>query len=76
MIHVVDVCLLATLAFLACVEKLCSIMNLVSVERDWVFTHNYINVDLILIWFDRWWLLPEKIMEASGVRNDIFAFRT
>ncbi|KAI9041870.1 uncharacterized protein KD926_006415 [Aspergillus affinis] len=27
---------LAALALLACVEKLCSIMNLVSVERDWV----------------------------------------
>ena len=27
---------LAVLALLACVEKLCSIMNLVSVERDWV----------------------------------------
>ena len=24
------------LALLACVEKLCAIMNLVSVERDWV----------------------------------------
>ncbi|CAG7922283.1 unnamed protein product [Penicillium olsonii] len=28
--------LLATLALLACMEKLCSIMNMVSVERDWV----------------------------------------
>lgn len=28
--------MLALLAFLACVEKLCSIMNLVSVEKDWV----------------------------------------
>jgi solute carrier family 40 (iron-regulated transporter), member 1 len=28
--------LLLLLAFLACVEKLCAIMNLVSVERDWV----------------------------------------
>lgn len=33
---VVDTCLLATLALLACVEKLCSVLNLVSVERDWV----------------------------------------
>ena len=30
--------LLATLALLACMEKLCSIMNMVSVERDWVRT--------------------------------------
>lgn len=28
--------LLVALSFLACVEKLCSIMNLVSVEKDWV----------------------------------------
>jgi solute carrier family 40 (iron-regulated transporter), member 1 len=28
--------LLVLLAFLACVEKLCAIMNMVSVERDWV----------------------------------------
>ncbi|KAF7591879.1 hypothetical protein BBP40_000922 [Aspergillus hancockii] len=31
-----DGIVLACLAFLACVEKVCSIMNLVSVERDWV----------------------------------------
>jgi iron-regulated transporter 1 len=34
--HVVKIGLLALLALLACVEKLCAIMNLVSVERDWV----------------------------------------
>jgi iron-regulated transporter 1 len=28
--------ILVLLAFLACIEKLCSIMNLVSVEKDWV----------------------------------------
>lgn len=28
--------LLAILVFLACVEKLCSIMNLIAIERDWV----------------------------------------
>ncbi|CAG7947768.1 unnamed protein product [Penicillium salamii] len=28
--------LLTALAFLACIEKLCSVMNMVSVERDWV----------------------------------------
>ncbi len=28
--------MLVLLAFLACIEKLCSIMNLVSVEKDWV----------------------------------------
>jgi hypothetical protein len=36
--RVVDIALLATLALLACVEKLCSTMNLISVERDWVCT--------------------------------------
>lgn len=28
--------MLAFVSLLACVEKLCSIMNLVSVEKDWV----------------------------------------
>ncbi|KAK4139372.1 Ferroporti-1 [Dichotomopilus funicola] len=28
--------MLVLLSFLACIEKLCSIMNLISVERDWV----------------------------------------
>jgi solute carrier family 40 (iron-regulated transporter), member 1 len=28
--------LLSALALLACVEKLCSVMNMVAVERDWV----------------------------------------
>ncbi|VUC29551.1 unnamed protein product [Clonostachys rosea] len=28
--------LLAVVAFLACIEKLCSILNLVSIEKDWV----------------------------------------
>jgi iron-regulated transporter 1 len=28
--------MLVMLSFLACIEKLCSIMNLVSVEKDWV----------------------------------------
>lgn len=28
--------MLILLAFLACIEKLCSIMNMVSVEKDWV----------------------------------------
>ncbi|KAJ6010190.1 iron-regulated transporter [Penicillium canescens] len=36
MSQVVNQCLLATLALLACIEKLCSVMNLVSVEKDWV----------------------------------------
>jgi solute carrier family 40 (iron-regulated transporter), member 1 len=31
-----EIGLLVLLALLACVEKLCAIMNLVSVERDWV----------------------------------------
>lgn len=34
--HGVETGLLVLLAALACIEKLCSIMNLVSVERDWV----------------------------------------
>jgi iron-regulated transporter 1 len=34
--RVVNVFLLATLTFLACIEKLCSILNMVSVEKDWV----------------------------------------
>lgn len=28
--------LLVTLALLACVEKLCAVVNFVSVEKDWV----------------------------------------
>ncbi|KAJ5662772.1 hypothetical protein N7462_011698 [Penicillium macrosclerotiorum] len=34
--QVVNVFLLTALALLACIEKLCSIMNQISVERDWV----------------------------------------
>ena len=34
--HGGDIGMLALLCFLACVEKLCSIMNMVSVEKDWV----------------------------------------
>ncbi|KAJ5890965.1 uncharacterized protein N7473_007193 [Penicillium subrubescens] len=36
MSRVANVCLLATLTLLACIEKLCSILNMVSVEKDWV----------------------------------------
>lgn len=37
--------ILALLAFFACTEKLCSIMNLVSVEKDWVnFSFPYITL--------------------------------
>jgi iron-regulated transporter 1 len=36
MTRVVNVCLLATLTLLACIEKLCSVLNMVSVEKDWV----------------------------------------
>ncbi len=36
LVHGARTGLLVLLAFLACVEKLCAIMNLVSVERDWV----------------------------------------
>jgi iron-regulated transporter 1 len=34
--HGAKTSLLVLLSLLACVEKLCAIMNLVSVERDWV----------------------------------------
>jgi solute carrier family 40 (iron-regulated transporter), member 1 len=34
--HTAKPLLLGLLAFLACIEKLYSIMNLVSVEKDWV----------------------------------------
>lgn len=34
--HGAETSLLVLLAVLACVEKLCAIMNMVSVERDWV----------------------------------------
>ncbi|OGM44240.1 putative iron-regulated transporter [Aspergillus bombycis] len=36
MLSAMDNILLVALALLACIEKLCSIMNLISVERDWV----------------------------------------
>lgn len=38
--QMVNISLLATLAVLACIEKLGSIMNLISVERDWVRISN------------------------------------
>ncbi|KAJ5653951.1 hypothetical protein N7490_000954 [Penicillium lividum] len=34
--RVVRTCLLVTLTLLACIEKLCSVLNLISVEKDWV----------------------------------------
>ncbi|KAJ5153438.1 uncharacterized protein N7482_009916 [Penicillium canariense] len=34
--RVVNTCLLAILTLLACFEKLCSVLNLVAVEKDWV----------------------------------------
>ncbi|KAE8167447.1 Ferroporti-1 [Aspergillus tamarii] len=42
-----DNILLVALALLACVEKLCSIMNLVSIERDWETITNASKIDLI-----------------------------
>ena len=36
MSHTINICLLVTLTLLACLEKLGSILNLVSVEKDWV----------------------------------------
>lgn len=41
----VKTCLLVLLALLACVEKLSAIMNLVSVERDWVGGHSLVVVN-------------------------------
>lgn len=41
--RVVKNCLLAILTPLACFEKLCSIINLVSVEKDWVGIYKPIN---------------------------------
>lgn len=35
--------LLAGVTVLACVEKLCAIMNLVSVEKDWVTTSSVLT---------------------------------
>lgn len=40
---VVNTCLLAILTLLACFEKLCSVLNLVSVEKDWVGLYKPIN---------------------------------
>lgn len=31
-----NVSLLVTLALLACIEKICSVLNMISVDRDWV----------------------------------------
>lgn len=45
MSQVVDQCLLAILALLASIEKLCSVMNLISVEKDWVRTDIVFNND-------------------------------
>jgi solute carrier family 40 (iron-regulated transporter), member 1 len=41
------VALLALLAIFACVEKLCAIMNLVSVERDWVCLALYLFFGMV-----------------------------
>lgn len=35
----VSIALLATLAVLACIEKLCSVLNMVSVETDWASSY-------------------------------------
>lgn len=54
--------LLTMLAILACVEKLCAIMNLVSVERDWVRWSFTCASD--------WWLSSlEQIVVITG-RNE------
>jgi iron-regulated transporter 1 len=41
--RVINTCLLAILTLLACFEKLCSVLNLVSVEKDWVGLYKPIN---------------------------------
>jgi hypothetical protein len=43
----VNLILLVTLTFLACVEKLCSILNMVSVEKDWVCLHRKPSILLL-----------------------------
>ena len=58
---------LALLALLACVEKLCAVMNLVSVERDWVREQNLIRVERRLICLDRLSLSPRRIKRHYGV---------
>lgn len=68
MTQVVNICLLATLTLLACIEKLCSILNMVSVEKDWVGLHAPVNTNLLLTKYNRLWLLLELIMQDSGVR--------
>lgn len=68
MLSTINDVLLAVLALLACVEKLCSIMNLVSVERDWVRIRRYtMSTNMTLIGSVRLWLSQEMIMKASGV---------
>lgn len=54
--------LLALLALLACIEKLCAIMNMVSIERDWV-GRMYMYRHERLIMLDRLSVLPQKIKQ-------------
>ncbi len=44
----VNIVLLATLTVLACVEKLCSVLNMVSVEKDWVNLYTVFDVNHLL----------------------------
>lgn len=66
--QVVDIALLVSLAVLACVEKLGSIMNLISVERDWVRIAN--------MKFDTHWnkletdLTREQVVVVAGNNHD------
>jgi iron-regulated transporter 1 len=44
MSRAVNIVLLATLTLLACVEKLCSVLNMVSVEKDWVSLYTILTL--------------------------------
>lgn len=48
MIRAVNIVLLATLTVLACVEKLCSVLNMVSVEKDWVSLYTVFDANHLL----------------------------
>lgn len=43
--------MLGLLAVLACVEKLCDIMNTISVERDWVCLHLLVCYSMLILTF-------------------------
>lgn len=48
MSRAVNIVLLATLTVLACIEKLCSVLNMVSVEKDWVGLYPIFETNCLL----------------------------